>query len=88
MMLIVAQVTAFFEGAYKMATPHNTRLQLQSEDITYSSDLADFTEEDMAMISQNLRRPRGSKIRILMLLQEPPYQHHISCLELKMRYVS
>ena len=55
MVLIVAQVTAFFEGASQTDVPHNTRVQLQSEEITDHSDLVDFTEEARAMISQNLR---------------------------------
>ena len=42
-----------------MTAPHNTRAQLQSEGIIDPSDLVDFTEEAMAMISQNLRRPGG-----------------------------
>ena len=57
MVLTAAQVTEFFEGASQMDMPHNARLQLQSEGITDPSDLVDFTEEAMAMISQNLRRP-------------------------------
>ena len=61
-MLTAAQVTAFFEGASHMAIPHNTRVQLQSEGITDPSDLVEFIEEAMAMISQNLRRPRGDPI--------------------------
>ena len=59
MVLTTAQVTAFFKGASQMATLHNTRVQLQSEGTTDPSDLVDFTEEDMAMISENLRRPGG-----------------------------
>jgi len=82
MVLTAAQVTAFFEGASQMAIPHSTSVQLQFEDVTDRSDLVNFTEEAMAMISHNLRRPGGSKIRILMTLQEPPCQHHILCLEL------
>ena len=42
-----------------MATPHNAREQSQSEGITDHSALVDFTEEAMAMIIQNLRRPGG-----------------------------
>jgi len=42
-----------------MAIPHNTRVQLQSEGMTDPGDLVDFTEESMAVISQNLRRPGG-----------------------------
>ena len=69
MVLIAAQATVFFEGASQMSMPHHARVQLQSECITDPSDLVDFTEEAMAMISQNLRRPGGgSKIRILMSL--------------------
>ena len=40
-----------------MATSHNTRVQLQSQVIIDPSDLVGFTEEAMAMIRQNLRRP-------------------------------
>ena len=66
MVLTAAQVTAFFEGASQMAMPHNTRVKLKCEGITDPSDLVDFTEEAMAMISQNLRRPGGgSKIQII-----------------------
>ena len=72
-MLTTAQVIVFFEGATQMAMLHNTRLQSQSEGITDPSDLVDFTEEAMAAISQNLRRPgEGSLTRMLMPLQEPP----------------
>ena len=72
-----------------MAMPHDIRVQFQSEDITDPSDLVDFTEEAMVMISQNLRRPRGgSKIRILMMFQESPCQRHLSCLELKVTFVA
>ena len=89
MVLTVAQVTAFFEGTSQMAMPHNARAQLKSEGLIDPSDLVDFTEEAMAMISQNLRRPGGgSKIQILMLTQEPLCQRHLSCLELKVRFVS
>ena len=89
MVLTAAQTTAFFEGASQMAITHNTRVQLQSEGITDPGDLVDFNEDAMAMISQNLRRPGGgSKIRILMPRQEPPYQHHLSYLERKVRSVS
>ena len=42
-----------------MDITHNTRVQLQSEGTTYHNDLVDFTEESMAMISQNFKRPRG-----------------------------
>ena len=87
MVLTIAQVIAFFEGASQMDMPHNVRVQLQSEGITDPSDLVAFTEEDMAMISQNLRRPGGSKIRVLIILQEPPCQQHLSCLELRARCV-
>ena len=61
MVLTETQVTSFFEGASQMATPHNTRVQLQSKGTTDPSDLVDFTEEAMAIISQNLRRP-GERI--------------------------
>ena len=89
MVLTAAQITVFFEGASQMAIPHNTRVQFQSESIKDHSDLVDFTEEDIAMISQNLKRPRvGFKIQILMPLRELPYQHHPSYLELRVRCVS
>ena len=69
MVLTAAQVTAFFEGECQMAIPHNTRVQLHSEGIPDPSDVVDFTEEAMDMISHNLRRPGvGSKIRIVMPL--------------------
>ena len=96
MMLTAFQVTSFFEGASQMDIPHNTRVQLQSEYITDPSEFVDFTEEAIAMISQNLRRTGGgSKIRILTLLQEHlsylelrircvPYQHVISCGNMKL----
>ena len=63
MVLIAAQVTAFFEGVSQTTMQHNTRVQLQSEGIIDPSDLVDFTEEAMAMISQNLRRPGGEDPR-------------------------
>ena len=89
MVLTTAQVTAFFEGATQMAMPHKTRSQLQSKGITDPSDLVDFTEETMTTISQNLRRPGGGYLTwILMPLQELPYQHHLSFLELRVRFVS
>ena len=81
MALTAAQVTVVFEGASHAAITRNTRVQLQTEEMTDHSDLADFTKEAMDMISQNLRRPGGgSKTRIMMMLKEPPRQHHIPCL--------
>ena len=49
--LTKAQVTAFFEGVSQMALPHNTRVQLKSKGTADHSDLVDFTEETMAMLS-------------------------------------
>ena len=59
MVLKAVQFTAFFEGASQMAIPHGTKVQLQSEYMIDPSDLVDFTEETMTMISRNLRRPGG-----------------------------
>ena len=49
--MVLPTVQVFFEGISQIAMPHNTRVQLQSDGITYPSDLVDFTEEAMAMIS-------------------------------------
>ena len=78
MVLTTAQVASFFEGVSQMATGHNTRVQFQAEGMTDPNNLADFTEEAMALISPNLKTlERGSKIWIVMPLREPRRQCHL-----------
>ena len=42
MVLVAAQITAFFEDADQMGIPNDTVVQMQTEGITAVSDLADF----------------------------------------------
>ena len=53
------QITAFFEDADQMAIPAATRAQLVAEGIDDVSDLLDFDEASLKLLSDNLRRPGG-----------------------------
>ena len=56
----MAQQTAvFFEDQDLMATPNATVVQLAQEGIVGVEDLADFNEESLKQVAENLRRPAG-----------------------------
>ena len=59
MVLSAAETTAFFQDATDMAIPNATRIAMQLEGITAVEDLADFTDDDLKLIADNLRRPPG-----------------------------
>lgn len=59
MVFTAAQQTAFFTQQDQMNIPAPTRLQLVAEGITFVEDLAELTEENLKIISDNLRRPTG-----------------------------
>ena len=59
MVLTAAQNTAFFEDAAQMGIPHETVIQLQQEGISTVADLADFDEDSLKQLADNLRRPGG-----------------------------
>jgi hypothetical protein len=59
MVLTAAQTTAFFEDAAQMGIPHETVIQLQQEGISTVDDLADFDEDSLKQLADNLRRPGG-----------------------------
>ena len=59
MVLTVAQMTTFFEHAEQMGIPHTTVVQLQSEEITVVTDLADFDKTSLQQLADNLRHPGG-----------------------------
>ena len=53
------QITAFFQDNDQMAIPAATFAQLAIEGIATVSDLADFDEDSLKLLSDNLRRPGG-----------------------------
>jgi hypothetical protein len=57
MVLTAGQTTAFFEAADQMAIPHATVLELVNEGIDTVDDLAEFENETIDQIANNLRRP-------------------------------
>ena len=59
MVLTVAQTTAFFQDPLQMGVPNATVVALQDEGITTTGDLADFDEDTIKQIAENLRRPAG-----------------------------
>ena len=59
MVFTAAQTTAFFEHADQMGIPHVTMVQLQAEEITSVSDLADFNKDSLQQLADNLRCPGG-----------------------------
>ena len=59
MVLTAAQTTAFFENADQMGVQHATVVQLALEGIQTVDDLADFDQEALQQLADNLRRPGG-----------------------------
>ena len=59
MVLTVAQITSFFQGAAQMAIPNATRTQLSVEGIKTVNDLLDFDKDSLDQVANNLRRPGG-----------------------------
>ena len=59
MVLTAAQTTTFFEHAEQMGIPHATVMQLQSKGITLVADLADFDQDSLQQLADNLRCPGG-----------------------------
>ena len=59
MVWTAAQTTAFFENQAQMAIPHATVVQLANEGISNVEDLADFKEDGLKQLADNLRRPGG-----------------------------
>ena len=52
-------MTTFYEHAEQMGIPHTTVVQLQSEEITVVTDLADFDKTSLQQLADNLRHPGG-----------------------------
>ena len=59
MVLMAAQMTAFFEDVAQMGIPHVTVIQLQQEGISSINDLADFDKDSLQQLADNLRCPGG-----------------------------
>lgn len=59
MVLTAAQRTAFFENADQMGIPHDTFVQMAQEGIDNEDDIADFDEDSIKQMAENLRRPPG-----------------------------
>ena len=59
MVLTANQVSAFFEDQAQLGIPHATRIQLQQEGILTVEDLAEFEDDAIKQIAENLRRPTG-----------------------------
>jgi hypothetical protein len=53
------QTAAFFQEEAQMGIPHPTVAQMHAEGITNVQDLADFDEESLQQLADNLRRPGG-----------------------------
>ena len=79
MVLSAAETTAFFQGATNMAIPTATRVAMQQEGITAVEDLAAFTDDDLKLIADNLRKlPAGLPIPVPVrevFLREQPSPH-------------
>ena len=58
MVLTAAQTITFFEHAEQMGIPHTTVVQLQSEGIDVVTDLADFDNDSLQQLPDNLRCPQ------------------------------
>ena len=61
MVLMAAQMTAFFEEADQMGIPHDTIIQLALEGIATLDDLADFDKDSLQQLVDNLRH-LGSRV--------------------------
>ena len=59
MVLMAAQTTTFFEDDKQMEIPHTTAIQLQTEGITTVGDLADFENDSLQQLADNLCHPGG-----------------------------
>ena len=59
MVLTAAQTTAFFKGNDQMGIPHATILQFQLEGTSGVDDLADFKEDSLKQLADNLCCPGG-----------------------------
>ena len=55
MVLKAGKFTAFFDHPNQIDMPHETRIQLQSEGVSSPVDIVDFDEDDISIISDNLR---------------------------------
>ncbi len=54
MVLTANQVSAFFEDQAQLGIPHATRIQLQQEGIITVEDLAEFEDDAIKQIAENL----------------------------------
>jgi hypothetical protein len=59
MVFTAGQTTAFFEHAEQMGIPHATVIQLVVEGINEVQDHAEFDQDALTQVADNLRRPRG-----------------------------
>ena len=59
MVLTAAQTTAFFENPDQLGIPHKTMVQIQQEGIQTVADLADFENQELQQLADNLRKPGG-----------------------------
>jgi hypothetical protein len=59
MVFTAGQTTLFFEDAAQMGIPHATVLQLIEEGIDEVQGLAEFDQDNLTQVANNLRRPGG-----------------------------
>ena len=59
MVLTAAQMAAFFEHDAQMGIPHEMVVQMAIEGITMASDLAEFDNDSLEQLVNNLRQPGG-----------------------------
>ena len=59
MVLTAAQTTAFFENADQMGIPHAMVVQLGIEGLVAVGDLADFDQDSLQQLADNLCKPGG-----------------------------
>ena len=59
MVLTAAQTTAFFESPDQLGIPHETMVQIQREGILAVADLADFENQELQQLADNLRKLGG-----------------------------
>ena len=57
MVFTANQITAFFEENGQLAIPAATRAQLATEGLQTVTDLAEFDNESLKQLTENLRRP-------------------------------
>ena len=78
MVLTAAQTTACFENPDQLGIPHETMVQTQREGIQAVADPADFENQEVQQLGDNLRKPGGripDPNRMQHLEQQSQRQH-------------